>query len=275
MRPPKRRSPAPHRQAARLALWLLFGLLSAQPILFSGCAGGTSSVGRFFGSRAEPPRSEASVATPAESATSSPTPTPVAGQARGHKKSANEAHIAVEKASQASESAAQASEKALQASKQARQAANAASQVEGEGAGKNVVSLEANPVASLAGTPGAAFAAGASGSTPAAHAKGTPGLESASVATASLPAIGSSSGPDPANAAKLIDEVDKIEKRIDRNDLSADETARDVLAQRLLQDAKKALADRDNVAATSLASKASTLLDPLPKIAGTSTNSMR
>jgi hypothetical protein len=78
--------------------------------------------------------------------------------------------------------------------------------------------------------------------------------------------VASSGDPNPANAAKLIDDVDKIEKRIDRNNLSADESHRDVLAQRLLEDAKRALADRDNVAAMSLATKASILLAPLPKI---------
>lgn len=222
----------------------------------------------FFGSASEPAPAEIPTAAPTEAAAPSQAPTPPNGQPHARKKSPNEVHIAVEKASQASESAAQASEKALQASKQARQAANAASEAEGQGAGarsgKSVVSLEENPVPSAA-TPDLA------GATPAPRAKGTPGLESASVATASLPTAGSSGEPDPANAAKLINDVDKIEKRIDRNNLSADETQRDVLAQRLLQDAKKALADHDNVAATGLATKASTLLAPLPKVASSAT----
>jgi len=44
-------------------------------------------------------------------------------------------------------------------------------------------------------------------------------------------------------------------KRIDRKNLSADDTQRDILAQKLLQQAMKTLADRDSVAAISLASR--------------------
>jgi hypothetical protein len=79
------------------------------------------------------------------------------------------------------------------------------------------------------------------------------------------------SGPpaeaNPAKAAKLVQDVDKAEKRVDRKNLNADDSQRDILAQRLLQEAKKALAERDTVAAMSLATKASTLLEPLPKLA--------
>jgi hypothetical protein len=186
-------------------------------------------------------------------------------------------HVAVEKASQASETAAEASQKALQASKQARQAANAASRAEGNAqSGKGVVTLETSPVPLSRSTPGEAFAADeVPGATPAAHPKSTVTLNSAGMATASLPVVASSGEQNPANAAKLIDDVDKIEKQIDRNNLNADESQRDILAQRLLQDAKNALADRDNVAATSLATKASILLAPLPKIAASTSSSMR
>ena len=58
-----------------------------------------------------------------------------------------------------------------------------------------------------------------------------------------------------------------MERRIDRKNLSADDSQRDILAQKLLQEANKALADRDSVAAISLATKASTLFAPLPKLA--------
>ena len=58
-----------------------------------------------------------------------------------------------------------------------------------------------------------------------------------------------------------------MERRIDRKNLSADDSQRDILAQKLLQEAKKALADRDSVASISLATKASTLFAPLPKLA--------
>ena len=79
------------------------------------------------------------------------------------------------------------------------------------------------------------------------------------------------SGPpaeaNPEKAAKLVQDVDKVEKRVDRKSLNADDSQRDILAQRLLQEAKKALSEHDTVAALSLATKASTLLEPLPKIA--------
>ncbi len=65
----------------------------------------------------------------------------------------------------------------------------------------------------------------------------------------------------------MIEDIDRIEKRVDRNNLSSDYSQRDILAQRLLQDAKEALTERDSVAAMSLATKASTLLEPLPKLA--------
>ena len=62
----------------------------------------------------------------------------------------------------------------------------------------------------------------------------------------------------------------QIETRVDRKNLDADDSQRDILAQRLLQEAKKSLADHDSVAAISLATKASTLLEPLPKLADSS-----
>jgi hypothetical protein len=231
-------------------------------MLLLGCAGESSSVKQFFGISSAEPTPE----TGAESATPTPTPTPAASesQSRAHKKSGHDVHIAVavEKASQASESAAEASAKAMQASKQARQAADAASHAEAPGA---VVSLEQSPVPASASTPGAVVTTSEVGaSTPAA--KNTPDLESVAAATASHPSVATTGEPNPANAAKLIDDLDKLEKRVDRNNLSADESQRDILAQRLIQSAKKALADRDNVAAIGLAAKASTLLAPLPKI---------
>ncbi len=77
----------------------------------------------------------------------------------------------------------------------------------------------------------------------------------------------SSSDANPPKAATLIREVDGTERRVDRKNLSADDSQRDILAQRLIQEAKKSLADHDSVAAISLATKASTLLAPLPKLA--------
>ena len=93
-------------------------------------------------------------------------------------------------------------------------------------------------------------------------ARTTPTLSSSALESSGPPSAG-----DPATAAKLIQDLDKAEKRIDRKNLSADDSQRDILAQKLLQEAKKALAEHDNVAATSLATKASTLIEPLPKLA--------
>ena len=187
-------------------------------------------------------------------------------------------HIAAEKASEASESAAEASAKAQQASKEARQAADAASKAETEGGGtssRSVVSLEASsPVPRSGSTPAAAITmAAVPVTTPAA--RPTLSLESRATASASPPDAATAAEPSPTDAAKLIAEVDKIEKRIDRKNLSADEAQRDILARRLLQGAKKALAERDNVAALSLASKASTLLAPLPKVSSSANRTTR
>jgi hypothetical protein len=237
-------------------------------MLLLGCAGGSSSLRQFFGSTsAEAPSEQA---TTAEAATPSSTPTPAASssQSHAHKKSAKDAPIAGEKAS---ESATEASAKAQLASKEVRPA-----ETEGSSASsKSVVSLEANPPLPLSGsTPAAAVTiAAVPGSTPAARPTLT--LESRATATVSPPDVAPAAEPSPTDAAKLIDDVDKIEKRIDRKNLSADEAQRDTLARRLLQGAKKALAERDNVAATSLASKASTLLAPLPKVSSSANRTMR
>lgn len=272
MHPPNRRSPAlPRDNALRPALWSLVFLIPL--VLFLGCAGGSPNFRQFFGSTsAEPPSEQA---TYTETATPSATPTP-ASQSRTHKKSGKDVHIAVEKASEASESAAEASAKAQLASKQARQAADAASKAETEGdpSSKSVVSLEASPAAVSTSTPGSAITISAvPGSTPAA--RPTLSLESSATASAIAPPAAAAAEPSPMDAAKLIADVDKIEKRVDRKNLSDDQANRDILAQRLLQGAKKALADRDNVAALSLASKASTLLAPLPKIPSSASSTMR
>ncbi len=127
-----------------------------------------------------------------------------------------------------------------QAPTASKHAASVPNHAEGSGPSADV-SLEANPGAGPAGTP----------------ALSSPALESS----------GSSVEADPAKAVKLIQNVDRIEKRVDRKNLSADDSQRDILAQKLLQEAKKSLAERDGVAAISLATKASTLLESLPKLA--------
>ena len=279
MHPPRRRCPAPPKgNTLRPALWLLVVLFSASPMLLLGCAGGSSSLRQFFGSTSGQAPSEQAASTEAATPSVTATPTPSSAQSRANKKPDKNAHLAVEKASEASESAAEASAKAQLASKEARQAADAASKAEMGGSGaasKSVVSLEANPPGPPSGSaPAAAVTlAAVPGSTSAARA--TPSLESRPTAGVSAPDLAIAAEPTPTDAAKLIDDVDKIEKRIDRKNLSADEAQRDILAHRLLQGAKKALAERDNVAATSLATKASTLLAPLPKVSSSANNTMR
>jgi hypothetical protein len=254
----------PKVNTLRPALWMLFFVVFAPQMLFLGCAGGSPNFRQFFGSTSAEPAREQAMST--ETAAASATPTP-ASQSRTHKKFGKDVHVAAKKASQASESAAEASAKAQQASKQSQPAADAASKAETEGdaSSKSVVSLEASPVAISASTPSAAITIGAvPGSTPAA--RPTLSLESSATASASAPPAAIAAEPSAMDAAKLIAEVDKIENLIDRNNLSADEAQRDILAQRLLLGASKALAERDHVAAISLANKASTLLAPLPKI---------
>ena len=167
-------------------------------------------------------------------------------------------------AAAASKAAANASAQAALASRQAatasKQAASVANQVEGTRTTGADVSLEPGPGATAAVT--LATPSPAAAVPRAAPAAGTPTLNS--------PGVGSSAAPDdadPAKAAKMIGDVDRIETRIDRRNLSDDDSQRDILAQKLLQEAKTALTERDNVAAISLATKASTLLAPLPKLA--------
>ena len=223
--------------------------------------------------------------TPAESATPAPTvsitPTetpgpaapPVAEETTGHagKKTAQQARAASENAAAASKAAANASAQAALASKQAatasKQAASVAHQVGGSGPPNADVSLEPNPGAVGAGTPEPAVAR------PASTPPGSPSVASIAPApgtsTSNSPALESSATGDanPSKAAKLIQDVDKVEKQVDRKNLSADDSQRDILAQKLLSEAKGALAERDSIAAISLATKASTLLAPLPKLA--------
>ncbi len=129
--------------------------------------------------------------------------------------------------------------------------------IESEGRGAEV-SLEPNTGASEAGAL-ATPAAPASAAAPAIG--GTPTLSS------SAESSGAADDATPAKAAKLIDDIDKLEKRVDRENLTADDSQRDILAQKLLLEAKQSLEDRDSAAAISLAMKASTLLAPLPKLA--------
>ncbi len=274
--------PALHKRISRLELRRLACALSLSLIVFAfvGCAGGTSDtsgIANFF-SRTS--------ATPTATVTPTPTPvasaTPVAAETttgRPSKRTARQARAASENAAAASKAAATAAAAAAQASKQAatasKQAASVANSIDGKGPTNADVSLENSsgtaggiPAAavSLGGTPAASPSAPTSGNANAATvARTTPTLSSSALESSEPPGE-----PNPSRAAKLIQDVDKIETRVDRKNLDADDSQRDILAQRLLQEAKKSLADHDSVAAISLATKASTLLEPLPKLADSS-----
>jgi len=231
MRLPNHPNPAPHRRVYLQIVRPILVVFSLSLIALTGCSGGTPGFGFF--SR------QSSFETPTPTAAPIPTatPTPVAEEIRTHaaKKPVRQAHALP------------------------RANGTAAATVESPGR-RAEVSLEPNPGAPAPGslaTPPAPVSAGS-----AAPATGTPTLSSSPLESSGAPDDGS-----PAKAAKLIGEVDKLEKRVDRENLSADDSQRDILAQKLLTEAKVALAQRDGVAAMSLATKASTLLAPLPKLA--------
>jgi hypothetical protein len=225
-----------------------------------------------FLSGASPTPSPTAEAPP--SATPAPSASPVASEPEGQagKKTVKQARAASENAAVAAKEAASASAAATLA---AKQAASVANRIGGSGPSNADVSLESNPAPAAAGSPIGAIA---NRPTPAS----SPSLTTSDARDASVvkmtPTMGSSalepSGlpqeSNPAKAAKLIESVDRIEKRVDRKNLTADDSQRDILAQRLLQEANKALAGHDSVAAISLATKASTLLEPLPKLADSS-----
>jgi hypothetical protein len=229
MRLPNHPNPALHRRIFPLIVRSILVILSFSLIGLIGCSGGTPGSGFF--SRL----SSFETPTPTVAPAPTGTPTPEAEEIRAHpaKKPARQAH-AVSRAS-----------------------STAAAVVEGPGR-RSEVSLEPNPGAPAPG--GLA--------TPSAPASAESAAQAARTPTLSSSALESSGAPDdasPAKAAKLIGEVDKTEKRVDRENLNADDSQRDILAQKLLTEAKQALAQRDSVAAMSLATKASTLLAPLPK----------
>lgn len=269
MRLRNQRSLAQLKRIDRLSIRPLARVLSLSLIFFAGCASGTSGTtpfGNLFGTASPTPSAES-----IETATPAPTSTPVAEETTGHagRKTAKQARAASENAAIASKEAANASAAAALASKQAASVAN---RIEGTGPTNADVSLESNPATTAAGAP-----AGATGNraTPVSSPSLAMSDPSRSPAPRTSPTLNTpgleSPGPvgesNPAKAAKLIQDVDSMERRIDRKNLSADDSQRDILAQKLLQQAKKSLADRDSVAAISLATKASTLFTPLPKLA--------
>jgi hypothetical protein len=259
MRLPNQRFRARLKRINQPIVWLILGAIASPTIFLAGCAGGSPSMSRisdfFTGSSATETPTPTATATP--SATSTPATTSEAEEVNRHpgKKTARQARAASENSAASAKATANAT----------KQAATAASE-----AGSDIT-LEANPAAGAGGTPAAGTGGGTPVSTPS---LGSPAASVAS-ATESTPTLSSpaadspqsASDANPSKAAKLIADIDKIEQRIDRKNLSADDSQRDILAQKLLQEAKKALAERDNAAATSLATKASTLLAPLPKLA--------
>ena len=266
MRLLNQRSPARLKRIDRQSIRALVYVLSLSLICLAGCtgAGGTSGTNWFsdFFSGASPTPTES--IEPIPTATPTPLASPVAEETPGHlsKKTARQTRAASENAAIASRAAASASAAAAQSSKQAASVAN---RIEGSEPTNADVSLESNPAAA-----GASEGAIGNRATPAskpslAIADPTGSSAARTVSTPALESAGSSG--DSAKAAKLIQDVDKMQRRIDRKNLSGDDSQRDILAQKLLQQASKALADRDSVAAISLATKASTLFAPLPKLA--------
>jgi len=243
------------------------GVLLPALIFLAGCATGSTRFSDLFrGASPTPSPSVAQVPT----ATPTPTPAPAVEETPAHssKKVARQARAASENAAVASREAANASAAAALASKQAASVAN---RIEGSGASNADVSLESNPAltpggapvsvasnrATPASSPALAADPGGASVTPSTPTLSSPGLDT----------LGATGESNPAKASRLIQNVDAVDKQIDRKNLSADDSERDILAQKLLQEAKKALADRDSVAAMSLATKASTLFAPLPKLA--------
>ena len=271
MRLRNQRSLAQLKRIDRLSIRQLARVLSLSLIFFTGCASRTSDTtpfGNLFGKASSTPSPSAEST---ETATPAATSTPVAEETTGHagRKTAKQARAASENAAIASKEAANASAAAALASKQAASVAN---RIEGSGPTNADVSLESNPATTASGA-----TAGATGNraTPVSSPSRAMSDPSRSPAPRTSPTLNTpgleSPGPmgesDPSKAAKLIHDVDSMERRIDRKNLSADDSQRDILAQKLLQQAKKSLADRDSVAAISLATKASTLFTPLPKLA--------
>jgi len=271
MRLPNQRYLARLKRIDRLPIQRLAGIFLLGVIFLAGCAGGAGST-RFSNLFGASPAASPSVAQ-IPAATPAPTAPPVAEEPPEHtsKKVAKQARAASENAAVASKEAASASAAAALASKQAASVAN---RIEGSGPSNADVSLESNSAVSAEGGPGGATVNRA---TPAASPLLTADPRSSSVvrstSTVRSPALdtpGATGESNPARAARLIQNVDAMDKRVDRKNLTADDSQRDILAQKLLQGAKKALEDHDSVAAMSLATKASTLFAPLPKLAASS-----
>src|SRR5258708_7238800 len=270
MRLPNQLSPARPKRIDQPVIWQLLCVFSLSLIFLGGCAGGTSgtsSLANFFGGGSPTP-----TAAQVQAATPAPTAAPVAAETTGQggKKNAKQARAASENAATASKEAAGASAAAALASKQAASVAN---RIEGTGPTNADVSLENSSPTTVSGGSVGAVRSAATPTTSASlmtSARDPSARTTPAASSPALAAMGTSGESELAKAAKLIRNVDAMDKKVDRKNLSADDSQRDVLAQKLLQQAKKALDDRDSIAAISLATKASTLFEPLPRLADTS-----
>ena len=266
MRLPNQQFPARPERNDRPVIWQFLGGFLLALIFLAGCAGGTSGTSRFFGGESPTPSETAPIATPSPIGSPAAAETPVLGG----KKAAKQARAASENAATASKEAASASAAAALASKQAASVAN---RIEGSGPTNADVSLEnSSSTAVSANPPGAVRNGPAPTPSPAlmTSAQNPSSRITPPSSSPALEAMGTSGDSDLAKAAKLIRNVDAMDKKVDRKNLTADDSQRDILAQKLLQEAKKALVDRDSIAAISLATKASTLFEPLPKLADVS-----
>jgi hypothetical protein len=274
MRLPNQRSRALLKRVNGPIVCLLVALFSLPLIYLSGCgANGSPSmegIKDFFTGSTPVETPTPPTAIPTATPSPTPVPTPVATTDHPRKKNERQARAASQNAAAASKNAANPS--AASASKQAAVAAKHEASVANHANGTpNDVSLENS--APTAATPAPLIKeSGAAESTPSTGgaAEASAPVVGAMTPTLSSPGMdssASSSDANPPKAVNLIQEVDGTERRVDRKNLSADDSQRDILAQRLIQEAKKSLADHDSVAAISLATKASTLLAPLPKLA--------
>jgi hypothetical protein len=250
MRLPNHRFRAQRKRVNRPAIWRIYGPLLLSLAFLSGCSGGMSSfprVASFFGQASATP-TPAVNETPAPAATAAFMPSPTISETVGHpvRKTAKQAPPAP------------------------KPAPSVATQTVAPRRTKADVSLEANPGASADDVPRPSASGLETPSSAPSTAASRASVASVTTPTLDASTLESSRSPsegNPEKAAKLIQDVDKIEKRVDRRNLSSDDSQRDILAQKLMQEARRAFAEHDSVAAISLATKASTLLEPLPKLA--------
>ncbi|MGA7873795.1 MAG: hypothetical protein WCA22_23145, partial [Candidatus Binatus sp.] len=208
MRLPNQRFPALPERINRPLILPILVALSFLLMFLAGCSGGTPSMAQItnFFTRSSPAQSPTPTATPTPPTVAPPSATPEAEEI-------NKEH--------------ESRKTGRRAATTSKQPPNTSNQVKTSGANPDV-SLENNPGATPAGAR----------ATPAAAASAASIAPEAGTPTLSPPASEASGAPgdaNPAKAAKMIEDIDRIEKRVDRNNLSSDYSQRDILAQRLLQ----------------------------------------